>query len=49
MVYEIIQIILSRRKSDSGKTTVACSGAFAWNRFRHAKEIDNNIRQDFFR
>ena len=35
--FYIMQVFLNCRRSDGGKTAVACLGSFAWNRFRHAE------------
>ena len=40
------QIVRYPRGSLGGKTVVAWSGSFAWNRFQHAQEIDENLSKD---
>ena len=45
--FNIIHIFLSRRRSDGGRSTVACSRSFDWYRFRHAKEINKTYFKSY--
>ena len=40
------RIILCRLGRLGGKTAVACSGSFAWDRLRLGEEIDENFRRE---
>ena len=47
LYFETIQLFCSRRRSDGGKTSIACPGSFACDGCRHAK-VDSSIRNDLF-
>ena len=43
LYFQFDKIFHRRRGSLGGKTAIACSGSFTWERFRHAEGIDAKV------